>query len=977
MRIPIPAWTARSVSLIALSLLSALTHGTLLDFFDLSKALGSSSMQPQTFDNIDVEPLLEIEGVLEVGDSTLSNGSLYDEYVFSGRAGETVIITLESLEFDTYLLLIDEQRERIIASTQDSGISQTLPADGEYRVVVNAYQERGQGTYRLVVVAGEVASAPSDAALWQDNAERLLRQGDEEFKTSQFREALASWQSALKIYQEIGKVYGRSRALIIGEGIALGNLGAAHAALSQYQQAIDFFQKSLAIAREIDDRTGQAAALGNLGNAYNFLGQYQQAVDLCQQSLAIAREIDDRARQARALGNLGHAYNKLGQYQQAIDLFEQDLDIAREVDDRAGQGAALGNLGSAYFNLGEYRQAINLLRQQLAITQEIGERAGEGLALGNLGIAYRRLGQYRRAITFFEQYIAIAQEIDDRVGQGDALGDLGRLYSAQDKPELAILFLKESVNVRETIRGGIQGLSSNLQQSYTDTIANDYRFLADLLLSQGRIIEAQQVLELLKLEELREFTRTRQGLESEDGIALNPIEDGILEDFITLVNFGKQVYDCEQSSCDQLEDYQKLRRSQASRFDKQVTTFIATIRDNRQNDDFFYDPRYLNETARDIVAQPGTLLIYPFVTSDRLWLLYTAAGDVAGAVPVDVNQLELGQTVVDFRELLESPGSSITDLQATGKQLYDWLVAPMESEIQANNIDKLVFSQDRVTRYIPMGALWDGTQYLTQGYTVSTVLSAELTDMGDKPLSSATEMPRVFALGLSEAKLDLDPLPHVESELDRVVREDDDDDQGVFPGTQLLNDGFNRDAFTTNLFGHRIIHIATHGKFVAGLPEESYLVLGDGDPFSIPDINSIGSDLRDVHLVVLSACETAVGGPGADGIEVAGISSYFLAAGRASSVLASLWLVNDASTSLLMQQFYENLADGEMTKAEALRAAQRAMLEGTMDQVLVESISRSIVEWDEDGGGTAEDSTSQSNLSHPFYWAPFILIGDG
>jgi CHAT domain-containing protein len=225
---------------------------------------------------------------------------------------------------------------------------------------------------------------------------------------------------------------------------------------------------------------------------------------------------------------------------------------------------------------------------------------------------------------------------------------------------------------------------------------------------------------------------------------------------------------------------------------------------------------------------------------------------------------------------------------------------------------------------------------------------------------------------------DFDELPFVQSELAAIVRENDTDLLGIYPGLKLLNGDFNRQALIDNLVGYRIIHIATHGQFVPGLPEASFLLLGDGDTFSIPDINSLGSDLRDVHLVVLSACETAVGGPDADGIEVAGISSYFLAANRASAVLASLWLVNDASTSLLMQQFYENLAQGTMTKAAAMQQAQLALLNGELDPALVEALSRSIVGWGEEVGATDDESIDDSpDISHPYYWAPFILIGNG
>ena len=135
------------------------------------------------------------------------------------------------------------------------------------------------------------------------------------------------------------------------------------------------------------------------------------------------------------------------------------------------------------------------------------------------------------------------------------------------------------------------------------------------------------------------------------------------------------------------------------------------------------------------------------------------------------------------------------------------------------------------------------------------------------------------------------------------------------------------------------------------------------------------SDLNNVDLVVLSACDTALGGENLDGVEISGISSYFLNAG-AKTVLASLWSVNDSSTSLLMQTFYNNLAqatlDKPITKAQALRQAQLAMLRVTSDSTQ-QTRGDSFHLPSSDGSNAA----IVRDLSHPYYWAPFILIGNG
>ncbi len=147
--------------------------------------------------------------------------------------------------------------------------------------------------------------------------------------------------------------------------------------------------------------------------------------------------------------------------------------------------------------------------------------------------------------------------------------------------------------------------------------------------------------------------------------------------------------------------------------------------------------------------------------------------------------------------------------------------------------------------------------------------------------------------------------------------------------------------------------------------------MGDGEKLPTSKIDNL-KNLK-LQLVVLSACETALGATGQDGTEISGISSYFLNNG-AKTVIASLWLVNDASTSLLMQQFYKNLATEKMTKAEALRQAQLSLLKGT---VTAKDAPKRSGETDINVTVTSGDrSSSTANFSHPYYWAPFILIGN-
>ena len=232
---------------------------------------------------------------------------------------------------------------------------------------------------------------------------------------------------------------------------ALTSLGNAYHPLSNYQQAINYHQESLAIFRKIGDRFGEAAALNNLGNSYESLGEYQKGIDYCEQSWAIFREIGDRFGEAKPLNNLGNAYKSLGEYQKAIDYHQQSLAIVHEIGDRSGEAKSLCNLGNAYECLGEYQKGIDYCEQSWAIFREIGDRFGEADSLNNLGDLYNYSGEYQKAIDYCEKSLVIYREIGDRSGEAAALNNLGNTYNYSKKYQKAIDYCEKSLVIYREI----------------------------------------------------------------------------------------------------------------------------------------------------------------------------------------------------------------------------------------------------------------------------------------------------------------------------------------------------------------------------------------------------------------------------------------------------------------------------------------------------------------------------------------------
>ena len=789
---------------------------------------------------------------------------------------------------------------------------------------------------------------------------------------SQYERAIDLHRQALEIAREIGDRF--------GEGAALGNLGIAYLNLGQYERAIDFHQQALEIAQEIGDRRGEGSASGGLGNAYFRLGQYERAIDFHEQRLAIAREISDRDGEGTALGNLGLAYLNLGQYQQAIEHFEPALVIFREFSGTAKEGIILVNLGSAYLSLGQYQQAINFYGQSLALFRRISDRAGEGSALGNLGAAYIRLGQNDQALEQFRQAVALFHELGAPAEEALFLSNIGKLLNRQDQPELAIIFLKASVEVREAIRGDISGLSTDLQQSFTDTVAADYRLLADLLLQQDRILEAQRVLDLLKVQELDEaLSSVQRNSATESGVAFWQIESDLLVLYEqTLAETGElqdlsdRSYDdlsaAERQRLTELNDrYRDIQQRFTAFLDRpEVNTLLTQIRQDPDNQSLDIEQQYL-ALRNNLRAQPqNTALLYPLILPDRLELVLITADGPPLRYPIDVTGADLNRAIVDFGQALKDRTSNIEPL---AQELYSWLIAPLEPQLTQAGIESIIYAPDGALRYIPLAALHDGDQYLAERFNLSHITAVSLSNLS---LVTEPEQRRVLAAACGECNYTITvgdrdfpfgDLPYAAMEVTRLAEQ--------VPNTSvLLNQGFSKTELENRLRSYTVIHLATHGAVVAEAPRQSFLVMGDGSTLSLETIRT-DWDLSRAELVVLSACETAVGSRElGSGVEILGLGYQIQEAG-AQAVIASLWNVSDPGTEALMTAFYTALEQEGMTKAEALRAAQVALIRNQAAEIGGERAGAPPVA--REGTVTA----TAPGYSHPYYWAPFILIGNG
>jgi tetratricopeptide (TPR) repeat protein len=589
-------------------------------------------------------------------------------------------------------------------------------------------------------------------------AYRLIEQGNQQYKTSEFQAAIQSWQQALTLYQKIGERP--------GEAIALINLGHAYFSLGEYQKALEFYQQSLVIQQEMKERSGEANALSHLGEVYRLLGQYQKAIEFYQQSLSLIREISQSAKtdhyallqqEATSLSNLGNAYRNLGQYKIAIEFDEQSLVLLQKMSESPNSDTfailkekanSLTNLGHIYFYQGNYKKAIECYEQSLAVVREIGDRQGEANTLGGLGNIYYSSERYQNGMKIYQQSLAIARGIGDRTSEGIVLNNLGALLAQHNQPELAIIFYKQSVNIREAIRRDIQGLPKEQQQSYTETIANTYRSLADLLLKQDRVLEAQRVLDLLKVQELEDYLHDVRASENlGNGIADRAPEQQIKKGYEAILNKaieqGKELAQLEGIPISNRTEAQgqrviELRKNQGQitqQFQEflkspEVAALLAQLRQTTGGEGFDLEnyATLLQNSLKQL--QQDAVILYPFVLEERLELVLVTSYAPPIRRTVAVKREDLNRAIIEFRNTLKNPS---LDAKNSAQKLYNLLIKPIANDLAQAKAKTIIYAPDGQLRYIPLAALYNGNQWLVQSFGINNITALSLTELNTIP----------------------------------------------------------------------------------------------------------------------------------------------------------------------------------------------------------------------------------------------------
>ncbi|WP_397363544.1 CHAT domain-containing protein [Olleya sp. R77988] len=298
----------------------------------------------------------------------------------------------------------------------------------------------------------------------------------------------------------------------------------------------------------------------------------------------------------------------------------------------------------------------------------------------------------------------------------------------------------------------------------------------------------------------------------------------------------------------------------------------------------------------------------------------------------------LVQQIQTFQKQLSNPKSNLNQLNANAKQLYSILLKPGLENIQ---VDKLTILPDGLLNYIPFETLIKDSNYLVEDYAISYINSAtllkELNDKQDNKNNLLAFAPEFKGdIVSSDLRLSLQPLPHNTTEVENI--------KNYYSGSVFTNKEATLKNFKTNAANFGIIHLATHAIFNDSNPEYSYLAFGneEQDLLYVSDLYNL--DLK-TNLVTLSACESGIGDlKRGEGLLSLARGFYF---SGAQSISSTLWKINDASSTTLMSNFYQNLSTGQ-TKNLALQQAKLNFIKQNKDNA----------------------------LSHPYYWSAFIISGN-
>ncbi len=786
---------------------------------------------------------------------------------------------------------------------------------------------------------------------------------------------------------------------------AMANLAAALAARGNLAEAEGLYREVLGLRRRTRpaDPQAMATSLLDLGGFLATTGRHRESEGLMRE----AEELRRRSASADAAWtDLPYTYKTAN----ILSLTGNSADAARAMHGilvrlRAALptahpfvGVAMNALAVALMETGRSQEADTLLQDSAGMLKAGLPPGSPGIAvnLSNQGTLLLEQGRVAEAEPLLRRALQIAVAVGDPELLVLVSSNLAVLYQTQGQLPLAILFAKRAVNTLQGIRQDLAKVGSTAQQQFAKSREDYYRQLADLLIAEGRLAEAQQVLTMLKEAEYFQFIRRDTTADPRVSRAdLSPVE---AEQQARLDREAKQLVALAEEQrrlLDAREPLDATAEAHLAELDARLTEagrrFQETLNDLKANFAALSAERREQLATRQVLngvddrallrdlserTHAPVALLQVLVMPDKVHLLLTLPELQIIHRQVALPEVDLNRQVEAFRTALQDPTA---DPRPAAQRLYQLLIAPVAAAFEEAGIHTLMVSLDGTLRYVPMAALYDGQRYLVERYALAVFSDLQRTHLLDTPAPNWHGVGLGVSAehrGVGPEKLDFGKLRAVPGELKAIFRGNaGENPAAVLPGPIYLDPEFTVSRLRQSL-RQPVLHIATHFSLKPGDEAQSFLLLGDGKPLYLSQLRTYKLDLGSIDLLTLSACDTAMGAD-ATGVELDSLAN--VAKTSAKAVLATLWPVADESTGQFMRELYRLRVDRKLDKAEALRQVQLAFLRRAAGTAPTATEPRRQPESPFHSSASPTATTRGApadSVAHPYYWAPFILMGN-
>jgi CHAT domain-containing protein/Flp pilus assembly protein TadD len=804
-----------------------------------------------------------------------------------------------------------------------AGLYATL---GRYPEALAGYQDALAAFRKLRSRSGEATTLSNLGKLYSSQGDLLRAQEQHE--------------AALTLYRELKD----SRSV----AQELHNLADLNADRARYAEALSGFSEALKIFRSAGMRLDEAITLGAQANVYHRLGQSAEALALYEQARQIRRQIGDRSGLAKVGASISGLQHEAGQEQEALKGYEAALATVRELGEKPSEASLLNNLSVVLRALGRNTEARTRLQEALKVTRSLGRRTDEAFALGNLAYSYQVEGRAAEAESTYREALKIADETGLPETAFRCWFGLGLLHRQQKQWRTAARDLAKATGLIDRIRGDVR--EQSLQTTFFEQYVSPFHLQAECLLAAGEPAAAYLAAERARARALVDVLRNGKVSITK---SLTPKEREGEEKLAGRVSaLTAELQDARFLPTDQqLAREGQLTESREALEQYRRQLFLAHPQLASQRGQFA--PATLTQLNASLFRQEPGLCLLSYLVGYRETLLFAITrGKTAGGPAtlhvyhVPITRKDLGERAETFWMECSQAGGNY---RAPGQRLFQDLIQPAARDLAGKT--QVVVVPDGPLHSLPFQALVDAqgkhlVERVPLSYAPSATALLPMLRLGEQRRAAQPAAASLLAFGRPKLDPTLSDLPATEAEVRTIAR--------LFPkGAEVITGPeASEERFKAAAPGARCLHLATHGLVNEKAPLYSALALAHGkeEDGRLEARELMDLDLR-ADLVVLSACETALG-KNVRGEGVLGLAWSLFVAGAPSSVV-SRWQVEDETTGGLMVQFYRRLLPTPgarqkappLSRAAALRAAQLAVMK--------------------DG-----------KHAHPYYWAPFGLLGD-